>query len=120
MTDEQITAGKKLIAEFMGFTIKDFSGAHERYIDKCHENAPYYEWHLVRDLKYHTSYDWLMPVLDKLAEDGYYYAIYSKTCYIDKGNFQIELFKYEYDTPVLCLFSCVVKAIEHYNNNKTK
>lgn len=119
MANEEIAAGNKLIAEFMGFTVKDFDGAHMRYIDKNHENAPYYEWHLVRDLKYHTSYDWLMQVVDRLAELGWYYEIKVTYCFMKSETAIIMYAKEDFETPILCLFSCVVKAIEHYNLTKT-
>ncbi len=52
----------KLIAEFMGNDIVNLAG-----VDCIEfENGKRYE--KVRDLQYHTSWDWLMPVLDKIKE----------------------------------------------------
>ena len=42
----------KLIAEFMGLVVSD----RDNYTSELHTNVDV-------DLKYHTSWDWLMPVL---------------------------------------------------------
>jgi len=64
-------ANNKLIAEFMqkgseGFGLYDFDGCHYR----------------LDELKYHTSWDWLMPVIQKCRQenrleyfDRVYYAL---------------------------------------------
>ena len=52
----------KLIAEFMGFSIDgDFA-----YIPD--EGSPMEENMLISDMKYKSSWDWLMPVLKKIHE----------------------------------------------------
>jgi len=45
----------KLIAEFMGLVVSD----RDNYTSELHTNVDV-------DLKYHTSWDWLMPVLIKI------------------------------------------------------
>ena len=45
----------KLIAEFMGLVVSD----SDNYTSELHTNVDV-------DLKYHTSWDWLMPVLKKI------------------------------------------------------
>lgn len=62
MTQDEIIAGNKVIAEFMGYT---FIGDHFYHKDKGRGT-----W--FKHAKYHCSWDWLMPVckkLDCLAED---------------------------------------------------
>ena len=48
----------KLIAEFMGLKPCD---DREQYQSSVHTNV-------VADLKYHTSWDWLMPVIQKILD----------------------------------------------------
>tara|TARA_R100000963_G_C4637253_1_gene101164 strand:+ start:1304 stop:1579 length:276 start_codon:yes stop_codon:yes gene_type:complete len=47
----------KLIAEFMGLVVSD----RENYTSELHTNVD-------ADLKYHTSWDWLMPVVEKISD----------------------------------------------------
>ncbi len=83
MTNEQILEGNKLIAEFMGYKEGfpheiDFVGIQtvEGYRIPEHDNnfrddhdAHINDW-AIEDLKYHTSWDWLMPVVvEKICLD---------------------------------------------------
>jgi len=64
MKTEEIINGNKLIAEFMG-------GVYETkeqpipYFENIEFAGPYPS---NEDLKYHTSWDWLMPVVRKIVE----------------------------------------------------
>ena len=55
------TESNKLIAEFMGFKLRP-DIAEDWYI---HTNRPAHAMRL-RDAKYHASWDWLMPVVEKI------------------------------------------------------
>jgi len=61
MSEQEITEGNKLIAEFMGGAIKGnivtFNGGWENN-----------NQHWITGLQYHTSWDWLMPVYFKLRK----------------------------------------------------
>lgn len=68
MTIEQIIEGNRLIAEFMG--------GRPFYSDRtCTEVVAYFGIHdkpaqtYFDDLEYHSSWDWLMPVINKLPKD---------------------------------------------------
>lgn len=52
------TEGNKIIAEFMG----EFRVSSDMYATGSSHNV-WYEG----DLKYHTSWDWLMPVIEKIS-----------------------------------------------------
>jgi hypothetical protein len=54
----------KLIAEFMGLVVSD----SDNYTSELHTNVDV-------DLKYHTSWDWLMPVIEKIESLGYVFTI---------------------------------------------
>ena len=65
----------KLIAEFMGYVYED-----DRFFMEDSERVRLYEY-LPHELRYHTSWDWLMPVVSKCreesnAEDSHWEAIY--------------------------------------------
>lgn len=68
MSVEEIIEGNKLIAEFMGAE-KSTKDNDMRYIRFSEPHAGtktfyFYKW----QLKYHKSWDWLMPVVEKIEE----------------------------------------------------
>jgi len=54
----------KLIAEFMGYVYDD-----DRFFMEDSEGVRLYE-NLPHELQYHTSWDWLMPVVEKCYHNG--------------------------------------------------
>ena len=80
--EQQIIEGNKLIAEFMGGERHWLNGMKEPFTDdtiwgyydvgvniiSTYSGRPIA---LVNDLKYHTSWDWLMPVVEKIESLGY-------------------------------------------------
>lgn len=54
----ELAEQNKLIAKFMGLVVSD----RDNYTSELHTNVD-------ADLKYHTSWDWLMPVVEKIEED---------------------------------------------------
>ncbi len=76
MTNEQIIEGNKLIAEFDGWvlTIGNFAHAFNGKEDNAQETKR--RNRLIgfddcidnEDLKYHSSWDWLMPVAKKISD----------------------------------------------------
>lgn len=108
-----------LIAAFMGFSVRDFDGAHWRYTEKENENQPYYRWGLCRDLKYHTSWDWLMPVVEKIEGLGYKFQVCRRRVEIIKDNFSegdgIMIIKEE--TKIKSVFKGCIEFIQWYNQN---
>jgi hypothetical protein len=60
---KEIEEGNRLIAGFMEL-IHCTDPDHKN--DKCYE-VPYAKgYHKIRDMQYHTSWDWLKPVIDKI------------------------------------------------------
>jgi hypothetical protein len=86
MTKEEIIEGNKLIAEFM------YPEAKKEYemgeIDIS--DGIYKKMCLVMNdfnhMSYHTSWDWLMPVVEKIENLGYIVKISTKCCSISKDN----------------------------------
>jgi len=92
--EQQIIEGNKLIAEFMGGERHWLNGMKEPFTDdtiwgyydvgvnitSTYSGRPIA---LVNDLKYHTSWDWLMPVVEKIElGDGVRVDIYQFGCKI--------------------------------------
>jgi hypothetical protein len=57
MTQKEINEGNKLIAEFMG-----------RSIAEQHGEVLYADWDGLHSVKYNESWDWLMPVVEKIED----------------------------------------------------
>lgn len=78
MTDKEILDGNKLIAEFMGaVTHKTAPGIISPYItndevwygNNTIPNEQRESSFKISELKYHSSWDWLMPVIGKLTSE---------------------------------------------------
>jgi hypothetical protein len=64
MEKEKIVEGNKLIASFMGFIrAGEPNAGYARLKDWCIQP---FGWFDDEGLKYHTSWDWLMPVVEKI------------------------------------------------------
>jgi hypothetical protein len=97
----------KLIAEFMGVY---YNENDETYYSNCCEldstmDSPRYITDDPTELKFHTSWDWLMPVIDKcyeLTEDDEMMEIVTHLQVIDMNN----------------THKAVVEFIKWYNKSK--
>ena len=105
----------KLIAEFMGISIDgEFA-----YIED--EGSPLEEVMPINKLNYHTSWDWLMPVIEKIESLGYTFEKnYQRVdkdwqSLIVKGN---DILYQEFNENSLqCSHYVVAEFIKHYNQN---
>ncbi len=113
----------KLIAEFMGLVVSD----SDNYTSELHTNVDV-------DLKYHTSWDWLMPVVEKIEEiaidDGHRnqyerLAVKEHRYQVDMGYTQCSIHDRVRDgviasadmgTKLLSTHRAVVEFIKEYNN----
>jgi hypothetical protein len=112
MTQEEIFEGNKLLAEFMGYTYKqrpknNYFGFEEKCIELGDINIG------MSKVKYHASWDWLIPVLNKIyfSEEYCKYKDFN-SCLISDGGININT-KYIINT-----WGEVVEFIKWYNQNK--
>jgi hypothetical protein len=105
-----IIEGNKLIAEFMGAHVLepyvlfyDVEGSSE--VPKGYPNDPF---NREMNLEYHTSWDWLMPVVKKIFEGYALYEIYDR---IEEGLIIIN---------IEVTWQAVVEFIQWYNTNNSK
>ena len=108
-----------LIAEFMGFvnttpTDKDFN-IYQNKEGKMIETM---------SMEYSTSWDWLMPVVEKIELMGYN-VICTPMSTMDGWHCSIESYNEPWngtdsidDTKILAIFNSVVQFIKYYNENK--
>lgn len=114
MTAEQIYEGKELIAKFMG-------GRYVRYEYLSYEPKGCWEGIALHsyasthpqtyDLKYNSSWDWLMPVITKIygLEDYQDYKNSTADIFIDGGV-------YINTSDIISTFNDAVEFIKWYNN----
>jgi len=88
----------KLIAEFMGFTNEAFEKVN------------------LLTLKYNTSWDWLMPVVEKIEDMGSEIVITNAECTISapSGYHKETMGKKRFGAT----YNAVIEFINEYNKNK--
>ena len=131
MTQEEILEGNKLIAEFIGFVLN--------YIDE-EKTMPYYihnEKYLSNppstillykgeELQFHSSWDWLMPVVEKIESinitDENYYAVnirYDECCIESCADDYWIAHSLPNQSKLTSTYKATVEFIKWYNlNNK--
>lgn len=122
ITKEEIKISNKLIAEFMGWEISGpgfpsgYNNPHNLY---CH----------FEDLEFNHSWDWLMPVVEKIENLGFWTKIQAhtsfdnlyKSCDIKKQKPRSDgdyLYNYEGDwieSKIEAVYNAVVEFIKFYN-----
>ncbi len=101
MTEQETLEGNKLIAEFMTME-KCPLGVKTKII---HSN----------DLKYHSSWDWLMPVVEKI-EKTHCINIEYTTCNIaDPANGYEDIISTSEKTKIEATWKAVIEFINWYN-----
>jgi hypothetical protein len=133
MESKEIIEGNKMIAEFMGlilhkpdktFNIEQWWSGDSSDGRKKGEFVGY-----SHQLEYNTSWDWLMPVVDKIEKLGFDSRIHGNNSddgYLcdfiqDNTNNEISCFVTWQDnggTKIEATFKAVVEFIKWYNENK--
>lgn len=148
MTQEQIIEGNKAIAEFMGyiyhphpdrFALPGWKVPNDKpFIEKLMRigtigKRPYL-CRTSKEIQFHTSWDWLMPVVEKINKDGSFKVrilfnangtngIYG--CYIDKVEWVNNYLQDErisgysnIENPIESVYKAIIKFINWYNEQK--
>ena len=95
------TDNNKLIAEFMGSNLNGLES-----------------WQYEEELQYHTSWDWLMPVVDKIEKLGYSYDRINADVFINTQegkNIIPNPMDYNTMTMLEKTYQAVVEFIKQYN-----
>ncbi len=137
MTKEEITAGNKLIAVFMGgkLEMKDTRNiglelctdvSHLIYGDIWTKTGN--NWIIIEKLKYHSSWELLMPVVEKIGElmKETWVKMYSEKgiyeCtidYLDNPKEDSLIFISNNYSLIEVTYKAVIKFIEWYNSQQT-
>ena len=121
---ERIRENNELIGNFMGFVN---STPELPLINFLMENKETGKSFTIKGCKYHESWDWLMPTIEKICEEGYRYyfkineesAIARFTDMAIPGNQIIEEQLFDYDKPIRVSYLAVVNFIKYYNKLNT-
>ncbi len=116
---EESIEGNKLIAEFMGAewrSWKDNKLSMYRFENPIGDT---YAFH-IKDLKYHSSWDWLMPVVEKIESLGYCVFQQNDACWIKVGRvgMKMPIISNLAENKKEATWLTVVEFIKWYNQNK--
>jgi hypothetical protein len=125
MTQEEIIQGNKLIAEFMGLKLIDvFNGDTREYFKawdwpkgKSYVHSIQPMWVPCGEesrLPYHTSWDWLMPVAEKISK------VEDMGSLTNTMNFLISKARMREANSITDLFMAIIHYITWYNNTQTQ
>ena len=119
---KEIIEGNKLIAEFMGAHYDSTMTDYWFNIPKeCLRNwsSPFAP--KTTDLQFHSSYDWIMPVVEKIEQllfpNDVFYNIHilGGCCVCIISSDMDELGQYSEPTKILTVFKAIVEYIKWYN-----
>jgi hypothetical protein len=98
----------RMIAEFMGWKQSDFS---EEYM--VPPQGERWEWsaYMMHSIKYHTSWDWLMPVVQKILNRDDQTFPDSYTLWVSDSLMYADIER---------VYSAVVSFLKWYNENQIK
>jgi hypothetical protein len=135
MTDEVIYLENRLLADFMGYKVEREEIGDGIY-DYFWKNTPMgLIWTSINPPPFNESWNWLMPVIEKINNLGYDVAINSGLRrinistsdfgYINKVAEYNEEFRgnssiYEFLLPIECVWSAILDFIKWYNNINKK
>lgn len=134
---EQILEGNKLIAEFMGAELMsdtsliddDPKMKYWMYKDPIHHKS---RIHAADKIRYHTSWDWLMPVVEKI--EGIEVDGYNGAWKLNLDPWEVQFIDYtdeshdsvvsitrsDFDTLIEATWQAVVQFIQWFNNTQNK
>ena len=122
----QTVENNLLIAQFMELTQTEENYFYNPDFERAYRS---------RDLKYHSSYDWLMPVVEKIESLGYYTSICkmdSKDAFYMKifpnsktYNYQDKFFQFHFVSPIehteiriYAVWNAVIMFIKWHNEQQ--
>jgi hypothetical protein len=121
----------KLIAEFMGGKLSPHSpnlinmpqtiGDAKIHCVKGSELLPNgtYSLFYLHELKYHSSWDWLMSVVEKIESvQAWHVEISTDSCTIHNGLLKEPIFETYMKTKIEATYNAVVEFIQWYNKEK--
>jgi len=116
-----IKEGNKLIAEFMGHSLSRgiwYMPDYSHYVYKGNHSFKMDCFRTER-LSYNSSWDWLMPVVEKILSSDMYHKIGETETSIVGISHMSHVKTSLMSTHILTVYEAVVEFIKWYNKNKT-
>lgn len=119
---QEIIEGNKLIAKFMGGTFSNYANNTKGWIiPNLTKNGVDGD---ENNLKFHSDWNWLMSVVEKIEQDGEPIEIIgnkSKTHYFTHSYSPVnKYFKTEGATKIESVYKSVIEFIKYHNEQKNK
>ena len=121
LTANQISDGTKSIIEYMKFWYEKPDSLNNTYLFKISDKNTEFERKATickaGNERFHFSFDWLIPVVEKIEDDGYTVKIIATCCTITDID-DINIY-YSYnvnsETKIEAIFTAVSNFLEYYN-----
>lgn len=118
MTEQEIIEGNKLIAEFMGGKVEDTLRCSNytkiglpKWAFKCYD----FDVLKISGFEYNSSWDWLMPVVEKIEKAGYCVSMYRDNCSVYNKNGERVGNGVHNKGKIICIITAVIEFINWYN-----
>ena len=111
------TENNKIIAEFMGFEIKNKINYVPPSLPICMKDAEHLIVNKSENLPFHNDWNWLMEVVEKIESLGYRVTIVRHICRIDLTE-ESKLIISEDIKKIEAVYTVCFKFIQWYNQNK--
>lgn len=117
--------GNKIIAEFMGLTVNPSDGGKTYAIGGAIEIEGQLFAESWERPQYHTSWDWIMPVVEKIeATKKYQVEIELFSCYIIDSSTVLDeigiVIESHEDSKIKAVWLAVIEFINWYNHHPVK
>lgn len=129
MEQSEIIEGNSAIMEFMGYKLAGDGIGRPFNITKPGESDWYlaswsvegFHQYLVDEIKYHSSWDWLMPVVEKIESMGHKTIIgggdfWGNYCNILHSNGSLDKAMGQGETKIEAVYKSIVEFILWYNS----
>lgn len=118
---ENVIEGNKLIAEFMGGKFKHtYAPEYVTFNPVTFGNMQGGYGCMVEELKFHYSWDWLMPVVEKIETGNYGFKMCRKVVEVYFDNSKEVILKTKEKCRMDSLWLAVVRFIQFYNTKTSK
>lgn len=128
MNNQEILEGNKLIAEFLGFEFKNGITQNEVFYTLEKEHPIYLQGYSYKCAKFHSSWDWLMPVVEKIQNLYRTSEYFGALINISTTHISISCADFNYcdskpqkdwePFDIIRVWKAVIEFIKWYNKNK--
>lgn len=116
MSDKEILKYNKLIAEFMGLKCYEYPN-HGKIDYAWKPEFKHSNWNFKDAPPFDRSWDWIMPVIEKIEILGFNVRISTNHIQISKYTTRVQIFIQKRSKIEMC-FEAIVEFIKKYNNEK--